>query len=104
MSGIALPIPYFFVGDAAFPLKTYMLRPYPGRNLPESKRIFNYRLSRARRTIENTFSIMATKFRIFRRPMIANPDKVTRITKAVCCLHNYLKVSEASNAPSNRPY
>ena len=104
VSGIASPIPYFFVGDAAFPLKTYMLRPYPGRNLPESKWIFNYRLSRAPRTIENTFSIMTTIFRIFRRPMIANPDKVTRITKAVCCLHNYLKVSEASNAPSNRPY
>ena len=35
------PIPYFFVGDAAFPLKTSMLRPYPGRYLhvPESKRI-----------------------------------------------------------------
>ena len=45
--GIASPIPYFFVGDAAFPLKTYMLRPYPGRYLPEKKRIFNYRLSRA---------------------------------------------------------
>ena len=23
-------MPYTFVGDAAFPLKTYMLRPYPG--------------------------------------------------------------------------
>ena len=104
VSGIASPIPYFFVGDAAFPLKTYMLRPYPGRYLPDNKRIFNYRLSRARRIIENTFGIMATKFRIFRRAIIANPEKVTKITKAACSLHNYLKISEACNATSNRPY
>ena len=105
ISGIATPIPYFFVGDAAFPLKTYMLCPYPGRYLSEDKRIFNYRLSRARRIIENTFGIMATKFRIFRRCIIANPTKVMKITKAAaCCLHNYLKISETSNATSNRPY
>ena len=29
VQGISSQIPYFFVGDAAFPLKTYMLRPYP---------------------------------------------------------------------------
>ena len=83
-----------FVGDAAFPLKSYMLRPYPGIFLPENKRIFNYRLSWARRIIENTFEIMASKFHIFRRSIIANPVKVTMITKAACCLHNYLKISE----------
>ena len=29
---------------------------------------------------------------------------MTTITKAACCLHNYLKISEARNATSNRPY
>lgn len=81
-----------------------MLRPYPGRYLSEERHIFNYRLSRARRVIENTFGIMSTKFRIFRRSIVANPRKVTKITKAACVLHNYLKISEASNASSNRPY
>ncbi len=27
-------LPYVIIGDEAFPLKTYMLRPYPGRFLP----------------------------------------------------------------------
>ena len=81
-----------------------MLRPYPGRYLPENKHIFNYRLSRARRIIENTFGTLATKFRVFRRPIVALPDKVTCITKAACSPHNYLKITEASNTASNRPY
>ncbi|CAH1998036.1 unnamed protein product [Acanthoscelides obtectus] len=36
-------MPYFFVGDEAFPLKPYLMRPYPGRQLTEQKSVFNYR-------------------------------------------------------------
>jgi hypothetical protein len=100
LPGTTFTLPYVFVGDAAFPLRTYMMRPYPGRFLAEDLQIFNYRLSRARRVIENTFGIMAAKFRVFRRPIIAHPDKVTKITKAACCLHNYLKISEM-RSPAN---
>ena len=38
VNGITSHIPYFFVGDAAFPLKKWMLRPYPGRFLTEKKK------------------------------------------------------------------
>ena len=40
-------LPYVIVGDEAFPLFKNLLRPYPGKNVPESPSIFNYRLSRA---------------------------------------------------------
>jgi len=53
-----LPMPYVFVGDEAFPLKKYFMRPYPGRLInSQEKKVFNYRLSRARRVVENAFSM-----------------------------------------------
>jgi len=40
------PIPYYAVGDEAFPLLENLMRPYPGRGkkrLPLNESIFNYR-------------------------------------------------------------
>lgn len=48
-------VPFVIVGDEAFPLKSYLMKPYPSRNLDQNKRTFNYRLSRARRIVENVF-------------------------------------------------
>ena len=87
---------YVFIGDDAFALKTNMIKPYPFQNLPLDEKIFNYRLSRARRTIENTFGIAASRFRIFYRAIKAEVKTVVFITKAVVELHNFL-MSENNN-------
>lgn len=87
-------LPYVLIGDDIFPLKPWLLKPYPGKNLTEAKRIFNYRLSRARRTIENSFGILSARWRIFRHPIKASVEQVDRIVKACLCLHNYLRLTE----------
>lgn len=96
--------PYIIVGDEAFPLKTYLLRPYPGKqNVEYDKRVFNYRLSRARRTIENSFGILANRWRIFRKPIILKVEKTIKIVQATVCLHNWLRMADL-NGNEKVPY
>ena len=58
-------LPYVMVGDDAFPLRKDLMKPYPFRNLSREKIVFIYRLSRARRVVENVFGIMANRLCIF---------------------------------------
>ena len=83
-------LPVVFVGDDAFGLKPNMMKPYPFRNLTIPQKVFNYRLSRARRVIENAFGIAAARFRILHRPIIAKVSTVKSVTKAITALHNFL--------------
>lgn len=81
------PMPYVFVEDDAFALTTRMLKPYPGvHDKGSSKRIFHYRLSRARRVVENVFGILASVFRIFSKPILLEPHhKWLKLPWPACC-------------------
>ena len=95
--GSTADIPLFLVGDEIFPLKEWLMRPYPGSKkgtMEESKFVFNYRLSRARRVIENTFGILVARWRIFRSFIRATPENVERYVLAGICLHNYLRQTD----------
>lgn len=86
-------LPHVFVGDEAFKLTESLMRPYP-RNQSKSdpkKAIFNYRLSRARRTTENTFGIMCQYFRVFFTPINILPETVDNLVMAACIIHNLLR-------------
>lgn len=83
--------PHFIVGDSAFPLKNNLMRPYPGTNLPPRKENFNTRLSIARRTIENTFGILVSRWRIMNKTMDLQPENAMKVVKASIILHNFLK-------------
>lgn len=96
------PIPYVIVADDAFPLRKNIMKPYAQKGLSDGKRIFNYRLSRARRTSENAFGILASVFRIFFTKINLDPDTVKEITLACCILHNVLRtLSRDSYTPLN---
>lgn len=104
ISEIRPPLPYIFVADEAFPLTTYMMRPYARGTLNNHTKVFNYRLSRARRVVENAFGIMVSRWRIFRKPIIAKLDTIEKIIQACVCLHNCLKKSDDNITLANRRY
>lgn len=91
ISNNGIPMPYVIVGDEAFGLSENLMRPYGGRSLTDKKRIFNYRLSRARRYVECTFGILANKWRIFHRPIDVREEFAIAIVQACCVLHNFVR-------------
>ena len=84
-------VPYFLVGDDAFALRTYLMKPYSARNLSRQERIFNYRLSRARRVVKNAFGILANRFQVLLTTMCHHADTVRLIVKACILLHNVMR-------------
>lgn len=83
--------PYIFIADSAFALNEHILKPYPQKSITHQMRIFNYRLSRARRVVENVFGILASRFRVFQKPILVDIQNVDKIIMASCYLHNFLR-------------
>lgn len=98
-------LPYVFVGDDAFPLDTHLLKPFPDTpGYKPEEIVFNYRLSRARRVVENSFGILAARFRIFRSNIIGSETLVQNIILATTALHNLHLTREDSVPPNQKVY
>ncbi|GBP83962.1 hypothetical protein EVAR_62404_1 [Eumeta japonica] len=97
-------VPFVFVANDAFPLQRHIMKPYPGTHAREfEKQIYNYRLSRARRIVENAFGILSAVFRVLRKPLLLQPDKASLIVMTCVYLHNYLMKRKASRKLYNSP-
>ena len=93
LPGGDVPVPYAIVGDDAFALRSYLIKPYgrTRRVLTHAERIFNYRASRARRVVENAFGILANRWGCMLTTMKQHPKTVIAIVSACCILHNILR-------------
>ncbi|KAH9360751.1 hypothetical protein HPB48_020230 [Haemaphysalis longicornis] len=92
LPGTTRVAPYAFVGDEAFQLRKDFMRPFPAKHLEDGRRVFNYRLRRARRCAENAFGITAARWRILLRTIPLLPKNVDFVVKAAYGLHNFLSV------------
>ncbi|XP_068225317.1 putative nuclease HARBI1 [Palaemon carinicauda] len=82
---------FVFIGDEAFALHEHLQNPFPQRELTYEKKIYNYRLSRARRVVENAFGVLSNVFRVFHTSIALKPEKIDRVVLASCVLHNFLR-------------
>ena len=71
---------------------------YPGKNVTGDQVIFNYRLSHARRIVENAFDILAARFRMYQRRIQLSPGHTQSMIQATIVLHNYLQKTCAGAA------
>lgn len=63
----------------------------------KKKRIFNYRLSRARRYVESSFGILSNKWQVFHKAINVNVDFAKNIIKTCCILHNFVRSRDGYN-------
>ncbi|CAF2119842.1 unnamed protein product [Rotaria magnacalcarata] len=77
------------IADSAFALDQTLLKPFPDRiDMPRQHRMFNYRLSRCRSTVERAFGMMKNRFRILHKKMEFNLDNTINIIKTAVIMHN----------------
>ena len=84
-------VPYILVGDDAFALKPYLMKPYAQQGLDAEKRVYKNRQSRARRISENLFGILANRWRFIRNVLLLHPDVIEILVSAALVLHNFLR-------------
>ncbi len=87
---------FVIVGDQAFPLKPFLMKPFPQAGLDDERRIYNYRHSRARRISENLFGIIANPWRVFSSIILLSPETIERLTMATLAIHNFLRQSKST--------
>ena len=95
-------VPFVFIGDEAFPLHEHIMRPYPGRGCTDEQRVFNYRLSRARRCVESAFGVLATRWRVFYTKNWRNTWNDQRNRQSNCC--SAQPSPEGDNCNTNSEY
>ena len=70
------------------PLLPYLMKPHERNSLPDRRRDFNERLSRARKTVECDFGILYSKWRIISKAIETEVELADKIVKCICVLRN----------------
>lgn len=89
------------VGDAAYPMMSWLMRPYTGANLTPKQKAFNYRHSSVRIVVENAFGRLKARWRILKRQLDVHIEEVPFIIGACCILHNLCENSGTPPPPDH---
>ena len=98
------PIPYFIIGHSAFALNEWMMKPFAAAPLEQDERVFNYRLSRARRCVDKDFGILANRWGCLLTTLRQEPQNLETIVNACSTLHNMLRTVGAEFAGCWSPH
>ena len=71
-------------------LRKFRLKPFSAQDLPYKERIFNYTLLHAQRVVENTFGLLAHRWRCLLSCLYLEPMKAINIVEGSLTLHNLI--------------
>ena len=83
----------FIVADSAYPLKSWLMKPFPyNSTMSSEKKKFNYILSRGRIVTENAFGRLKARWRRLMKRNDMDVSRVPPVVLACCILHNICEV------------
>lgn len=98
------PLPYCFVGDAAYSMRPDILNPYPQRNISAQEDTFNKLHGKASQYIDRAFGVMTRQFGVLQTSIgQLSLQMIETMVLALCVLHNVLRRNSQVYRNSVRP-
>lgn len=86
-------VPPLILGDSAYPLKDWLMKPYVDHgNLSREEINFNNLLSITRVVVENVFGRLKGRFNSIGKRLDLNANNCCTVTAACCVLHNFCEL------------
>ena len=93
---------YFLLGDDAFALIPWLVKPFSRRQLTREKTIAKFRISRGRKVVDYAFGILVSRFRVLLGTMEQKPKAARDFVFTCVVLHNMLRIlGGAHRAPTS---
>ncbi|XP_028834153.1 protein ANTAGONIST OF LIKE HETEROCHROMATIN PROTEIN 1 [Denticeps clupeoides] len=87
------PLGYLILGDAGYPLQSWLLKCYPeSSHLTTGQHLFNLRLKWARRVVDDAFLRLRARWQCLHKRNDCGIDVVPTMVLACCILHNVCEV------------